>query len=80
MAGDEVCAQGQAITVNGRRIAERRIFDGQGRRMPFWLGCIRLRGRQLFLLMDAQDSFDGRYFGLTDGNEIVGKARLLWAR
>lgn len=80
VAGDEVCAVDQAITVNGQAVAERRIFDGRGRRMPFWLGCIRLRGRQLFLLMDSPDSFDGRYFGVTDGDEIVGKARLLWAR
>lgn len=79
VAGDKVCAVDQAITVNGRRVAERRIFDGRGRRMPFWLGCMRLRGRQLFLLMDAPDSFDGRYFGVTEGRDIIGKARLIWA-
>lgn len=79
VAGDEVCAVGQAITVNGRPVAERRIFDGRGRRMPFWLGCIRLRGRQLLLLMHAPDSFDGRYFGVTEGRDIIGKARLIWA-
>ena len=79
VAGDEVCAVGQAITVNGRPVTERRIFDGRGRRMPFWLGCIRLRGRQLLLLMAAPDSFDGRYFGVTEGRDIIGKARLIWA-
>jgi type IV secretory pathway protease TraF len=30
--------------------------------------------------MDAPASFDGRYFGVTEGRDIVGKARLLWAR
>jgi len=79
VAGDEVCAVGQAITVNGKRVAGRRIFDHRGRRMPFWLGCIRLRGHQLFLLMDAPDSFDARYFGVTEGRDIIGKARLIWA-
>ncbi len=63
-----------------RLAAERRIADGAGRIMPMWAGCVRLRGRQLFLLTDAPASFDGRYFGLTEGTEIVGKARLLWAR
>lgn len=79
-AGDEVCALGQEIFVNGRWIAERRVVDGAGRIMPKWSGCVRLRGRQLFLTMDAPASFDGRYFGITDGADVVGKARLLWAR
>lgn len=79
-AGDEVCALGEEIFVNGRWIAERRVTDGAGRVMPMWSGCVRLRGRQLFLLMDAAASFDGRYFGVTEGTDVVGKARLLWAR
>lgn len=80
IAGDEVCAIGRTVTVNGRPAAERRIVDGLGRRLPFWLGCTRLRGRQLFLLMDAPDSFDGRYFGVSEGGDVIGTARLLWAR
>lgn len=79
-AGDEVCALGQEIFVNGRWIAERRIADGAARPMPLWSGCVRLRGHQLFLLMDAPASFDGRYFGVTEGDDIIGEARLLWAR
>jgi len=79
-AGDEVCALGQEIFVNGRWTAARRVVDGAGRPMPKWSGCVRLRGRQLFLLMDAPASFDGRYFGVTEGIDVVGKARLLWAR
>jgi len=79
-AGDEVCALEQEIFINGRWIAERRVTDGAGRAMPMWSGCVRLRGRQLFLLMDAAASFDGRYFGVTEGTDVVGKARLLWAR
>lgn len=79
-AGDEVCALGQEIFVNGRWTAERRASDGQGRPMPMWSGCVRLRGRQLFLLMDNPASFDGRYFGATEGDDLIGKARLLWRR
>jgi conjugative transfer signal peptidase TraF len=79
VAGDEVCAMGRTITVNGRPVAERRIMDSLGRRLPFWLGCTRLRGRQLFLLMDAPDSFDGRYFGISEGDDVIGTAQLLWA-
>jgi type IV secretory pathway protease TraF len=79
-AGDEVCASGRSIVVNNVIVAQRQIFDDKGRRLPFWLGCTRLRGRQLFLLMDNPDSFDGRYFGLTEGDDVIGKARLLWRR
>lgn len=80
IAGDEICALGQEIFVNGRWTAERRLADGRGRPMPAWSGCIRLRGGQLFLLMDKPASFDGRYFGATEGRDVIGKARLLWRR
>ena len=79
-AGDEVCALGQEVFVNGRRVAERRLVDAAGRPMPSWSGCVRLGGGQLFLMMaDSPMSFDGRYFGVIDGRKVVGKARLLWA-
>jgi conjugative transfer signal peptidase TraF len=80
-AGDEVCAIGRDIFINGKRAAERLDSDASKRPMPFWEGCFRLRGRQLFLLMTSSPaSFDGRYFGVTEGNLVIGKARLLWAR
>lgn len=79
--GDEVCAQGQDISINGQRVTHRQIRDGQNRIMPAWQGCLRLRGRQYFLMMSGHPaSFDGRYFGLTDEHLLLGKARLLWAR
>nr|WP_231708491.1 S26 family signal peptidase [Sphingomonas populi] len=81
VAGDEVCALGHEIFVNGKWLAERRASDASGRPMPAWNGCVRLRGRQLFLLMaHSPASFDGRYFGVTEGGLVVGKARLLWPR
>ena len=80
MGGDEVCALGQEIFVNGRWIGERRGFDRQGRPLPWWSGCERLRGGRLFLLMNVPDSFDGRYFGPVDDTAIIGKATPLWLR
>jgi conjugative transfer signal peptidase TraF len=80
VGGDDVCASGKAITVNGRPVAERRPFDSLGRRMPSWRGCSRLHGRQLFLLTDDPASFDGRYFGVTEGPDVIGKAQLIWRR
>ncbi|MBC2665723.1 S26 family signal peptidase [Novosphingobium flavum] len=80
-AGDEVCALGAQIFINGKWLANRRVADAAGRPMPSWSGCVRLRGRQIFLLMpDSPASFDGRYFGVTEGGLVVGKAHLLWTR
>ena len=78
--GDDVCALGQEIFVNGRWIAERRTADRQGRPLPWWQGCELLRGGRVFLLMDASDSFDGRYFGPVDEEAVIGKAVPLWLR
>ena len=81
VAGDRVCAAGEAVFVNGRLEALRRPRDGPGRPMPWWTGCEVLRGGDLFLLTPSvPDSFDGRYFGITRAPEVVGSARLIWAR
>ncbi|MBB5720208.1 conjugative transfer signal peptidase TraF [Stakelama sediminis] len=79
-SGDTVCAMGKTITINGRRRAERRLRDGQHRRMPWWRGCIVLRHGAVFLLTGNPASFDGRYFGPVGRDAIIGRAHLLWAR
>jgi conjugative transfer signal peptidase TraF len=77
--GDTICALGMKIFVNSHRIAERLVRDGAGRPMPWWTGCVTLRRGALFLLMsDSPASFDGRYFGPTGRDDIVGKATPLW--
>jgi conjugative transfer signal peptidase TraF len=79
--GDAVCARGQRIFVNGRRVAERRLRDGAGRPMPSWSGCVTLRrGAVLLLMADNSASFDGRYFGPTSRSDVLGRAELLWPR
>lgn len=78
--GDDVCALGDAIFVNGTWVANRRIADKRGRPLPWWSGCELLRGGRVLLLMDAPDSFDGRYFGPVDEASVIGKAVPLWLR
>ena len=79
VSGDTVCAIVPVVSINGRRVVERRRFDGRGRVLPWWEGCVTLRSGELFLLMtDAADSFDGRYFGPTGAQDVLGRARLLW--
>ncbi|MCW0199892.1 S26 family signal peptidase [Sphingopyxis sp.] len=80
-SGDKVCAAGARVTVNGRLAARRLDRDGAGRPMPGWSGCALLGDGEFFLLMaDSPASFDGRYFGVSEASDIVGKARLLWSR
>jgi conjugative transfer signal peptidase TraF len=78
---DRICAIGTVVFVNGRRIATRAAVDGQGRPMPWWRGCRGLRDGEYFLLMQGvAASFDGRYFGITEASDVVGKAYPLWTR
>jgi conjugative transfer signal peptidase TraF len=78
--GGRVCAVGEAIWVDGRHVAARREGDGRDRLMPWWTGCHDLGDGEYFLLMDSPGSFDGRYFGITERRDLVGRAVLLWAR
>jgi conjugative transfer signal peptidase TraF len=81
VAGDTVCARGNAITINGRLAAARRAADGAGRTLPAWAGCARLRRGEVFLLMANVDaSFDGRYFGPTPASQTIGRLVPLWTR
>ena len=79
-SGDDVCALGRNIFINGSWVAARRSADTRGRPLPWWNGCERLRGGRVLLLMDAPDSFDGRYFGPVDEDTLIGKAAPLWLR
>ena len=79
--GDRVCAAGEAVFVNGRVEVLRRSVDGVGRPLPWWTGCFDLQeGQYLLLMPGSAASFDGRYFGVTERRDLVGTARLLWAR
>ena len=80
VAGDRVCAAGSRVSINGRRVATRQKSDAAGRPMPWWTGCRRLDQGEYLLLMDRADSFDGRYFGVTQRRGLVGRAVLLWAK
>jgi len=80
-AGDRVCAVGGQILIDGRLAALRLARDPRRRPMPWWSGCRLLRPGELFLLSPASPlAFDGRYFGITAQNEIIGKASPLWLR
>ena len=78
-SGDIVCAAGDAISINGRVVAERLARDRLGRPLPAWTGCLTLGPDDVFLLMeDVTGSFDGRYFGSVRRAAIIGRLAPLW--
>ena len=80
-AGDIVCASGSDIVINGNLVANRLETDTADRPLPRWEGCDVLAPGQFFLLMaNVPDSFDGRYFGVTERQDIIGRLVPLWTR
>lgn len=77
LSGDEVCAHGDAITINGIRAANRHAYDSGGQSLPRWTGCRTLAARDIFLLGDTGDSFDGRYWGVVSRDLVEGVWRPL---
>jgi conjugative transfer signal peptidase TraF len=78
--GDLVCRHGPTVTINGQAAAHASTADGLGRPLPHWTGCITLTAGQVFLLSNAPDSFDSRYFGPIDSSRVIGAARPIWLK
>lgn len=74
-----VCAEGDAIMVDGETMAQRRGADRLGRPLPTWHGCQPLQVGEVFLVNAAEpDSLDGRYFGPMPRTSIVARLRPVW--
>jgi len=80
-AGQRTCRIGDAVSVDGRRVAIARARAGPGRPLPVWQGCRTLRSGELLLLNPAHpDSLDGRYFGPLPASAVIGRATPLYLR
>lgn len=77
LGGDEVCADGLDLRINGRLAAQRRAQDSTGAPLAGWRGCRRLAAGEALLLGDSPDSFDGRYWGAVPQAAIEGVWRPL---
>ncbi len=78
LSGDTICRFGGTVFVNGMVKAKARLSDNFARNMPAWYGCRMLSKSQVFLLSDHPNSFDGRYFGVTEKASILGVAKPIW--
>lgn len=75
--GDTVCRDGERVTVNGSLAAMAKIASRTGKLLPSWNGCRRLSASEVLLLGDTADSYDGRYFGVTSAEEVLGRVGML---
>ena len=78
VAGDDVCAFNGAIIVNGEIVVRQHDVDRAGRPLPRWNECRELVQGEFFLLGDAPDSFDSRYFGPVSSARVIGRLAPLW--
>lgn len=78
VGGDRICGTQTGVSINGQIAAVRKAVDANGRPLPSWKGCRTLGPRELLLLGDSRWSFDGRYFGVSQQSDIVGRAMLIW--
>jgi conjugative transfer signal peptidase TraF len=81
LEGDTICSDGDAVSINGREVAQRLKADREGRALPAWSGCAELGWDDVFVLMpDVRTSFDGRYFGPIKTSAIIGELVPVWTR
>jgi conjugative transfer signal peptidase TraF len=79
LPGDHICTIGRAILIGGSIAARRLKRDSRGRIMPAWDGCRLLTSDEILLLnADVPDSFDGRYFGPTRLDQVIGRLVPVW--
>ena len=77
--GQIVCRNTRAVIVDDVAIGEAHERDTQGRALPVWKGCRRIRDGEIFLMNQLSDaSFDGRYFGPLPMSSVIGRADPLW--
>ena len=75
--GDQVCAAGAELVINGVDRAPIQRRDGEGRALPRWTGCRTLGPDELFVFSDrVPNSFDSRYYGPVQRQAVLGVYRL----
>ncbi|MBK8177257.1 MAG: S26 family signal peptidase [Rhodospirillales bacterium] len=64
VAGDTICRDGLAFSINGHVVGTALPFGPSGRPLPVWSGCRRLAVGEIAVFSDRiPDSDDSRYYG-----------------
>jgi type IV secretory pathway protease TraF len=75
--GDTVCRISENVTVNDATRAIALTAARSGEDLPAWRGCRTLLASEVLLLGETPASYDGRYFGVTSAEEILGRVTLV---
>lgn len=79
VSGQRVCRFAHGVTIDGQYVGAALARDRRGRPLPAWSGCHLLRSGELFVMNPtAPDSFDGRYFGVLQLVDVIGRATPIW--
>jgi conjugative transfer signal peptidase TraF len=78
--GDRICRLGGNVFIGSAFAARALDADRQARSLPQWRGCRILRSGEFFVVSRTPASFDGRYFGPIQGENVVGRARPILRR
>ncbi len=75
LPGQRLCRIGSTVTVDGVEMGEALQRDREGRPLPVWSGCRRIRSDEVLLMnYGVRDSLDGRYFGALPRASVVARA------
>jgi len=79
LPGDSITFDGKEVFINGKLFGLRLDKDSEGKKIP-WLieGTIVLLNNQYFVGSSRLDSFDSRYFGPVQKEQILGICYPLW--
>jgi type IV secretory pathway protease TraF len=72
--GSFVCRFGRYVFIDGKLVAKAKYLDTKLRMLPVWKGCRTLKSDEVFVLGLHRDSFDSRYFGAVDRDQVLGTA------
>jgi conjugative transfer signal peptidase TraF len=79
LAGQSVCRNSLAVTIDGAAIGEAHERDSRRRPLPSWEGCHVVRQDEVFLMNSrSADSLDGQYFGPLPASSVIGRAVPVW--
>ena len=76
--GDFVCTHNRTVTVNNISYGRVKMYDSEGRPMPWFKYCGTVKKGDVFVFINNAKSFDSRYYGPVNVNDIHAKARPLW--
>jgi conjugative transfer signal peptidase TraF len=73
--GDRICRLGGNVFIGRAFVARALDADRRERPLPQWQGCRILRSGEFFVASRTPASFDGRYFGPIQAENVVGRAK-----